>query len=154
MQSIPLPNETQLAEEYNRLSSFELCITSQELIQELILKSSELVNTFRSITLNLIYSDQNTYLARKAKTEDLLKNFDLIFLRLRIISKLLHQRKQNKLIEESSHNNETHDKLEAYKFEKDRLIGQIKDKNKYIKEAIDRVSNIIWQINSIQTLKH
>lgn len=151
MQSIP-QSESQFYDEYNRLSSFELCISSQELVQDLVAKTSDLDAFFRQLFFSLFLGDQNNYLFRKNKTEEILRNFDIIFLRLRIISKILHQRKSNPI---SAHQNGfDQKKLEPYRAEKENLIAEIKTKNRYIKEAIDRVSDIIWQINSIQTLKH
>lgn len=146
-----IPNELQLHEEYNRLTSFELCISSQELVQELVSKTSDLDSFFRPLIFLLLYGDQNSYLVRKNKTEEILRNFDLIFLKLRVISKILNQRRSNPNLSQQNGSNQ---KLEVYKAEKENLISQIRTKNRYIKEAIDRVSDIIWQINSIQTLKH
>ncbi|RNA17211.1 mediator of RNA polymerase II transcription subunit 30-like [Brachionus plicatilis] len=150
MQSIP-QNESQFYDEFNRLSSFELCITSQELVQELIAKTSDLDSLFRPLIISLLYGDQNNYLFRKNKTEETLANFNRIFARLRTIGRILHQRKISPSFKQL--NGSDPNKLELYQAEKEKLIAQIKTKNTYIKEAIDRVSDIIWQINSVQTLK-
>lgn len=40
-----------------------------------------------------------------------------------------------------------------FQVELEELKGQLKDKNSYLKLAIDKVSEIIWQINSMQKLR-
>lgn len=154
MQTSSSLNETQLYEEYNQLSSFELCFHSQELVQDLVSKTSELVTSLRPLSYLLLYSDQTSYLQRKAKLEDILKTFEIIFQRLRLIGSLVHQRKLalNKQVEDIDNLGLTSN-LEQLRAEKEQLIEQIRVKNRYIKKAIDRVADIIWQINSIQTLK-
>ena len=150
--------DNQLYEEYNQLSSFELCFLSQELIQDLIHKASDFVVQLRPLSYNLLTSDQSSYLLRKAKVEDHLKTFESIFLRLRTLGSIISKRKLV-LDQESELNNAESATSEASSLvqlqkEKDELIEQLRTKNQYIKLAIDKTSDIIWQINSIQTLKH
>ena len=155
-----LLDTNQLHEEYARLSSFELCFHSQELVQDLISKTSEFVLQLRPLSYSLLTSDHQTYLFRKGKVEDLLKTVEVIFQRLRTLGSLVHQRQlaldqEQKQEEEDITTNigETRESLDQLKREKEELIEQLREKNRYVKLAIDKVSDILWQINSIQTLK-
>lgn len=146
-------NESQLYEEYNRLSSFELCVQSQEIIQETFNKLTEFMNIMRVIATSTLHGDQMSYNQRKLKVEELLNLFDSIFQRLRIIGDLVHQRK---LSLDSSHHMQQHSDqqllVEQSNKELADLKEELKQKNAYVKLAIDKVSEIIWQINSCQKI--
>lgn len=167
-------NETQLYEEYNQLTSFEICFQSQESIQELVNKASDLVVAIRNLTYLLIAQDHALFVQRKAKIEELLKVFELTVSRLRQAGYIIHQRKLA-LDNTDAHEDKKHQsdpaanpqpeqaqqasssstaRLDELKLEKEQLIEQIRNKNGYIKLAIDKVSDIIWQINSIQTIRN
>jgi hypothetical protein len=161
MQVMPtnLLDQSLLYEEYNKLSSFELCFHSQELVQDLVTKSSELIMQLRPLVYNLLSHDQNNYLLRKVKFEDSLKTLNVIIARLRTLGLIIHQRKQ--ILDQDQHQqqlasysaSEEEPPLDQLKKEKEDLIEQLRTKNQYIKLAIDKILNIIWQINSVQTLK-
>lgn len=160
-------NENPLYEEYNKKSSFEICYHSQEQIQDLVSKTGDLAFYIRYVFNSLVYGDQATYLQRKSKVEEVLKYFEVILVRLRFFGALIHQRKlaidqqhhqQQQQQQDQTDSKETETTtsatLEQLTSEKQQLIEQIRLKNNYIKLAIDKISDIIWQINSIQTIKN
>jgi hypothetical protein len=148
-----LMDNSQLHEEYNQLSSFELCHYSQELVQDLVSKTIDFVTHLRPLSFNLLTNDQNSYLIRKAKVEESLKCFEVIFQRLRVLGALITQRQVavNREVEQKPQCDTA--ALDLLTKEKEELIEQLRVKNRYIKLAIDKTSDIIWQINSIQTLR-
>lgn len=154
-------NDTQLYEEYNQISSIELCFYLQETVQGLIHKTTELIAHIRQLSYNCLLADHHQFTVRKSKFEEVFRTIESIFQRLRSASSVLHQRKLllDKQVEEK-HNQlngnyqaQSQANQDQLKLEKEQLIEQIRLKNRYVKLAIDRVSDIIWQINSIQTLK-
>ena len=48
-------NEAQLYEEYNRLTSFELCIHAQEITQDSLNKITEFVTSFKVTSTNSLF---------------------------------------------------------------------------------------------------
>ncbi len=160
-------NETQLYEEYNKLSSFELSVHAQEITQDAVTKIIEFTNLLKATSTTSLLGDQNSYLQRKLRFEETLNSFEIIFQRLRILGSLIHRRKQEIDLKQQQQTaaavpEETNDQsitilennnLESLKKEQEELKLQLKEKNSYLKLAIDKVSDIIWQINSMQKLK-
>ena len=162
-------NEKQIYDEYTQLNSFELCHLSQEIIQDLISKTSEALQNIRGISIFLLYGDQNGYMQRRMKLEEIFNTFEMIVKRLRASGLIVYQRKltleqepikngdstsESMLVEQTvdeSLTNESH--IESLKLERDKLKEEIKLKNSYIKLAIDKVNDVIWNINAIQTIK-
>jgi len=128
-------NDTQLYEEYNRLTSFELCTLAQEIIQDSVNKITEFLSK------------------RKAHIEDIFSTFDTIFQRLRVVGTIVHQRRlasnQAQSYSASTNNNQ----LELLKKEQADLKKELNQKNIYLKLAIDKIADIIWSINSIQKIR-
>ncbi len=158
-------NQTQLYEEYNRLSTFELCIHAQELVQDTINKTTEVAQLTQSIIGNLVRNDQAVFVQRKNRIEELLSGFDNLFFRLRIAGQIVNERKLVKQVSSSSSSSNTSTTTAAAAAQKkelvakltkerDGLIEQVRLKNNYLKYSIDQTSDIIWQINAIQTLKN
>lgn len=157
--SIKMPlilNETQLYEEYNHLSSFELCYHGQELVQEFVNKIAETVQLLRQLSVYLLHSDHNSYLQRRIKLEELFGSFESFLKRLRIISHILTNRKSELDTQINSMPRdpiELNQELEQLNKQKLDLQEQIKNKNSYLKLSIDKLTDIIWNINSIQSIK-
>jgi hypothetical protein len=146
-------NDTQLYEEYNRLTSFELCTLAQEIIQDSVNKITEFLSSFKVTSTNSLFGDQNTFLKRKAHIEDIFSTFDTIFQRLRVVGTIVHQRRlasnQAQSYSASTNNNQ----LELLKKEQADLKKELNQKNIYLKLAIDKIADIIWSINSIQKIR-
>ena len=140
-------NDTQLYEEYNKLSSFELCVHAQEITQDAVTKILEFINYLKTTSTTSLLGDQNAYLQRKLRLEETLNAFELIFQRLRIAGTLIHQRKQDLQYQPQVAS------LELLRNEQAELKKQVKEKNSYLQLAIGQVSEIIWQINSMQKLR-
>jgi hypothetical protein len=150
--------DTQLHEEYNQLSSFELCIHAQELIQDSTHKTIDFVNSLRSSILPSLTGDQSIFAQRKTRIDELLAYFEHSFQRLKVVAGIVHQRKlaleqkQTLQIEQASLPSDTQ-VLKQLEQERQELKEQLKLKNQTLLLAIEKVSDIIWQINSIQSLK-
>ena len=147
--------DAQLYEEYNRLSSFELCIIAQESIQDSVYKIAEFVTILKATNSSTLYGDNNTFLQRRQRLEDTIGTFELYFQRLRIIGTIVHQRKlaldQNQAELSINNNNKVY--LDQLRKEKEDLAEELKLKNAYLKLSIDKLAEIIWQINSMQKLR-
>ena len=144
-------NDTQLYEEYKKLSSFELCVHAQEITQDAVTKILEFINYLKTTSTTSLLGDQNSYLQRKLRLEETLNAFELIFQRLRIAGTLIHQRKHDLQYQPQGVDNSS--SLELLKNEQAELKKQVKEKNSYLQLAISQVSEIIWQINSMQKLR-
>ena len=91
---MPSPfTDIQLYEEYNRLSSFELCMHAQEIIQDSVTKLIDFINLLKATTSTSLLGDQNSYLQRKQRIEDTINSFEIVFQRLRILGQIVHQNK-------------------------------------------------------------
>ena len=93
---MPIPlTDIQLYEEYNKLSSFELCIHSQEIVQDAVSKLVEFINLLKATSTTSLLGDQNSYLQRKVRIEETLNSFEVIFQRLRVSGTIVYQRKSD-----------------------------------------------------------
>lgn len=91
---MPSPfTDIQLYEEYNRLSSFELCMHAQEITQDSVTKLIDFINLLKATTSTSLLGDQNSYLQRKQRIEDTINSFEIVFQRLRILGQIVHQNK-------------------------------------------------------------
>jgi uncharacterized protein with von Willebrand factor type A (vWA) domain len=85
----------QFYEDYNRLSSLEICYHSQELIQELVQKcAAEFVISLRHLSRSVLIHDQHNYLLHKNKLDENLRSFETILTRLRVATGIINERKQ------------------------------------------------------------
>lgn len=158
-------SETQLFEEYNQLTSFELCYQAQELIQDLINRVVETVGSIRALSILLLVSDQSNFLQRKQRLEEFFSSIELTFARLRVLGALIHkhkvlsEKKQEQIEhtstsdEQSNQEEKSKPSIEQLRLESKELKEQIRLKNSYLKLAIDQISDIIWNINSVRTVK-
>ena len=163
-------SEKQIHDEYAQLNVFELCHHSQEIVQDLISKTSDALQNIRTLSILFLMGDQNGYIQRRQKLEEIFNTFDIIVKRLRATGSIVHQRKL--ALEQTAENSTDSmvfenitdtpattsttasiDNIEHLKLEKAKLKEELKLKNAYIKLAIDKVNDIIWNINSIQTIK-
>jgi hypothetical protein len=149
----PILNEVQLYEEYNRLTSFELCIHAQELIQDSINKIAEFVSSFKLASTSSLLGDQNAFNQRKLRIEEIFTTFESFFQRLRTAGTIIHQRKIALDQQDPSILDTNQAQIETLKKEQESLKEELKSKNVYIKLAIDKIAEIIWQINSMQKIK-
>ena len=151
-------DRNQLYEEYNSLSTFELTILAQELVQETIYKTTEVAQLAQGILSYLVRNDQSTFVQKKARIEDSLANFDNLFLRLRVAGQIISQRKEETRQSTATTTTTTRtvddeSQLNRLREERDSLAREVKLRNDYLKYTIDRTSEIIWQINAMQSLK-
>lgn len=169
-------SEKQILDEYNQLNSFEICHQSQEIIQDLISKTSEALQNIRALSIFLLYGDQNGYVQRRMKLEEIFLTFDMIIKRLRVSGHIVYQRKLALEDQEVTKNTVTSSEpmilesnedttvtstatgisvnnLECLTLEREKLKEELRLQNSYIKLAIDKINDIIWNINSIQTIK-
>ena len=149
----PILNEAQLYEEYNRLTSFELCIHAQELIQDSINKIAEFVSSFKLASTSSLLGDQNAFNQRKLRIEEIFTTFESFFQRLRTAGTIIHQRKIALDQQDPSILDTNQAQIDTLKKEQESLKEELKSKNVYIKLAIDKIAEIIWQINSMQKIK-
>lgn len=86
---------SQLFDEYNRLSALEICFHAEELVQDLLHKCSEFSVHLRNTCSYLLAADQHQFAIRKGKIDEFLKSFENIITRLRVASAIVNERKQS-----------------------------------------------------------
>jgi hypothetical protein len=131
----------------NRLSSIEICIQAQELVQELSNKFPEINSLIKSSIPGVTSIDPNF---RFKKLDEYLSNIDSLFSKLRIYCRIINQHKIERLNNYMKSDSQSIDNLNQ---NKDYLIKKIVEKNSYLKILIDYLLNIIWQINSLESLE-
>jgi hypothetical protein len=91
---MPSPlTDTELYEEYNKSSSFELSMHSQEITQEAVSKLSDFISILKQTSTTTLLGDHNAYHQRKIRVEEILNHYEIIFQRLRVAGTLIHQRR-------------------------------------------------------------
>lgn len=154
---MPTPfTDIQLYEEYNKLTAFELCMHAQEITQDVVIKLVEFINLLKATSSTSLLGDQNSFLQRKLRIEETLNSFEVTFQRLRLVGTLVYQRKTDidqKPVETTLESQQLKENLELLKKEQSDLRTEIKEKNGFLKQAIDKVSEVIWQINSMQKIR-
>jgi hypothetical protein len=139
-----------LYDELSRLTPIELCQQAQEIIQDLINKIADLNGIVKAtIQAATQYDPNNTFNLRKVKLEETLTNIDFVFLRLRTICKQIGQKKT--IVDHSPKQPTEH--IEHFQELKASLESQIQSKNSYLSLAIESLTNIIWEVNTIHSTK-
>jgi hypothetical protein len=140
---------TLLYDELSRLTPIELCLQAQEIVQDLINKIADLNSIIKAtIQTATQYDPNNTFNLRKIKLEETLTNIDLVFLRLRTVCKHINQKKV--VIDHSP--KQPDEQIEQYEDLKASLENQIRTKNSFLHLAIQHLTNIVWEINTIQSV--
>lgn len=145
-------NESTAFEEFNSLTSIDLCIQGQELVQDIISKIHDCNTNIKQVSNYVTNVTQDPYMLRKQKLEEYLQQVDTLFMRLKVACKIINQR-LNDLNSQQFTSDTSQQQIDHLKQQQAYLHQQIREKNDYIKIAIDNLYSIIWQINAMESIK-
>ncbi|KAJ8923800.1 hypothetical protein NQ315_010382 [Exocentrus adspersus] len=164
--SVPVQQQQQPSKEFNTAS---LCRLGQETVQDIVSRTQEVFQTLKSIQPpNGIPQSLNASNEKKAKVQELLRTIRVLFKRLRLIYEKCNENCQiqgmeythiESLIPFKDELDPKHDEKknsEAYRLaceESKEVMEQVVLKNKQLKEVIDHLRRIIWEINTMLTMR-
>ncbi|KAF2894503.1 hypothetical protein ILUMI_11664 [Ignelater luminosus] len=160
------PQGQQQAKEFNTAS---LCRIGQETVQDIVSRTQEVFQTLKTIQPpNGTPQGGNTSNEKKAKVQEQLRTIRVLFKRLRLIYEKCNENCQlqgmeythvESLIPFKDEIDPKHDEKknsEAYRLaceESKEVMEQVVLKNRQLKEVIDHLRRIIWEINTMLTMR-
>lgn len=165
--SVPVQQQQQQqSKEFNTAS---LCRLGQETVQDIVSRTQEVFQTLKQIQPpNGTPQSLNASNEKKAKVQELLRTIRVLFKRLRLIYEKCNENCQlqgmeythiESLIPFKDELDPKHDEKknsEAYRLaceESKEVMEQVVLKNKQLKEVIDHLRRIIWEINTMLTMR-
>nr|CAH7740137.1 unnamed protein product [Callosobruchus chinensis] len=166
--SVPAPQQQhQQSKEFNTAS---LCRLGQETVQDIVSRTQEVFQTLKTIQQPPNGTPQSLNISneKKAKVQELLRTIRVLFKRLRLIYEKCNENCQlqgmeythiESLIPFKDDFDPKHDEKknsEAYRLaceESKEVMEQVVLKNKQLKEVIDHLRRIIWEINTMLDMK-
>lgn len=158
--------QQQQSKEFNTAS---LCRLGQETVQDIVSRTQEVFQTLKTIQPpNGTPQSTNASNDKKAKVQELLRTIRVLFKRLRLIYEKCNENCQiqgmeythiESLIPFKDELDPKHDEKknsEAYRLaceESKEVMEQVILKNKQLKEVIDHLRRIIWEINTMLTMR-
>lgn len=160
------PAQQQQSKELNTAS---LCRIGQETVQDIISRTQEVFQTLKSIQPpNGTPTSSSASNEKKAKIQEQLRTIRLLFKRLRLIYEKCNENCEiqgmeythiESLIPFRDEIDPKHDEkknTESYRLtclESKEVMEQVVLKNKQLKEVIDQLRRIIWEINTMLTMR-
>ncbi|KAI0236722.1 Mediator of RNA polymerase II transcription subunit 30 [Lamellibrachia satsuma] len=158
---------TQLSSPAKEVNTASLCKIGQELVQDIVQKTQEVFQTLKVMQLpNGVTVNAQNFQDRKVKLEDLRMNLIMNFRKLRVIynkvienTAMFEERPVEDLLpveEDGEVKGETPKLTEAVKYtsEEHKLYAdQIRLKNHQLKDIIDQLRTIIWEINTMMVMR-
>ncbi|XP_057667151.1 mediator of RNA polymerase II transcription subunit 30 isoform X3 [Diorhabda carinulata] len=165
--SVPVQQQQQQqSKEFNTAS---LCRLGQETVQDIVSRTQEVFQTLKQIQPpNGTPQSLNASNEKKARVQELLRTIRVLFKRLRLIYEKCNENCQlqgmeythiESLIPFKDELDPKHDEKknsEAYRLaceESKEVMEQVILKNKQLKEVIDHLRRIIWEINTMLTMR-
>lgn len=158
--------QQQQSKEFNTVS---LCRLSQETVQDIVGRTQEVFQTLKAIQPPAgTAQSSNASNEKKAKVQELLRTIRVLFKRLRLIYEKCNENCQIQGMEythieslipfkdELDPKHEEKKNSEAYLQaceERKELMEQVVLKNKQLKEVIDHLRRIVWEINTMLTMR-
>ncbi|KAF2901577.1 hypothetical protein ILUMI_04606 [Ignelater luminosus] len=162
----PAPTHAQQSKEFNTAS---LCRIGQETVQDIVSRTQEVFQTLKAIQPpNGTPQGTGTSNEKKAKVQELLRTIRVLFKRLRLIYEKCNENCQlqgmeythiESLIPFKDEIDPKHDEKknsESYRLaceESKEVMEQVILKNRQLKEVIDHLRRIIWEINTMLTMR-
>ncbi|EFA08543.1 mediator of RNA polymerase II transcription subunit 30 [Tribolium castaneum] len=158
--------QQQQSKEFNTAS---LCRIGQETVQDIVSRTQEVFQTLKTIQPpNGTPQSSNASNEKKAKVQEQLRTIRVLFKRLRLIYEKCNENCQlqgmeythiESLIPFKDEHDPKHDEKknsEAYRLaceECKEVMEQVILKNKQLKDVIDHLRRIIWEINTMLTMR-
>ncbi|CAG9770848.1 unnamed protein product [Ceutorhynchus assimilis] len=160
------PQQQQQSKEFNTAS---LCRLGQETVQDIVSRTQEVFQTLKAIQPPAgTAQSANASNEKKAKVQELLRTIRVLFKRLRLIYEKCNENCQIQGMEythieslipfkdELDPKHEEKKNSEAYRLaceESKEVMEQVILKNKQLKEVIDHLRRIVWEINTMLTMR-
>lgn len=159
------PSQQQPAnKEFNTAS---LCRFGQETVQDIVSRTQEVFQALKAIQPpNGTAQGANTSNEKKAKVQEQLRTIKILFKRLRLIYEKCNENCQGMeythieslipLKEEWDMKSDEKKTSESYRLvceENKEIMEQVILKNRHLKEVIDHMRRIIWEINTMLTMR-
>lgn len=149
------------------LNTASLCRYGQETVQDIVSRTQEVFQTLKVIQPpNGTAQGANTSSEKKAKVQEQLRTIRLLFKRLRLIYDKCNENCQGMeythieslipLKEEWDMKSDEKKTSESYRLacdESKEIMEQVILKNRHLKEIIDHLRRIIWEINTMLTMR-
>ncbi|XP_013405819.1 mediator of RNA polymerase II transcription subunit 30 [Lingula anatina] len=160
--------QTQLASPTKDVNTASLCKTGQETVQEIVQKTLEIFQVLHQLKLpnNTAGNSVQMYQDKKAKLEDHMKAIQVSFKKLRLMYNKVQEicqhfdTKQTECLIPYINGPEVDDggahatEAVRYSSEEHREIAeQIRNKNRHLKEIIDQLRTVIWEINTMAAMR-
>ncbi|KAL3889918.1 hypothetical protein ACJMK2_002236 [Sinanodonta woodiana] len=138
-------------------NSVSLCKLGQETVKELVQKMVEVFKYFQTTQLPNGLNNQ-IYQERRAKLEESLRALNMMFRKLRVVyDKLVTSPEPEPpeehlipFVDEPALEKNTNTDVYRYATEEHKqIVEQIRIRNRLIKEVIDKIRTIIWEINTM-----
>lgn len=159
-------NQSTSSQQFNTAS---LCRFGQETVQEIVSRTHEVFQILKVLMPpNGTPTGANMSNERRIKMQDNLRNIKLLFKRLRIIyekcndscqlqgMEYMHMEGLIPLQEEWDMKSEERKTSETYRVASDEMkevAEQLSNKNRHLKEIIDHLRRIIWEINTMLAMR-
>lgn len=160
------PQQQQQSKEFNTAS---LCRLGQETVQDIVSRTQEVFQTLKAIQPPAgTAQSSNASNEKKAKVQELLRTIRVLFKRLRLIYEKCNENCQIQGMEythieslipfkdELDPKHEEKKNSEPYRLaceESKEVMEQVVLKNKQLKEVIDHLRRIVWEINTMLTMR-
>jgi len=154
-----IPNQQQ--QQSKELNAATLCRFGQETVHEIIARMLDVFGTFKTIQP----PDGKAVVDKKAKFQETLRNIRANFKRLRVIYEKIEDsfptKPENCLenrekLEYSLVNAEEKKNTEAYRLameEYKEIMDQVMLRNRHLKDTIDHLRQIIWDVNTMLAMR-
>ncbi|KAK9889873.1 hypothetical protein WA026_008675 [Henosepilachna vigintioctopunctata] len=165
----PPVQTTQQQQQSKEFNTASLCRIGQETVQDIVSRTQEVFQTLKAIQPpNGTPTSSNASNEKKAKVQEQLRTIRVLFKRLRLIYEKCNENCQiqgmeythiESLIPFKDEMDPKHDEkknTEAYRqacLESKEVMEQVVLKNKQLKEVIDQLRRIIWEINTMLTMR-
>jgi len=165
----PTPPAQPHAQQSKEFNTASLCRIGQETVQDIVSRTQEVFQTLKAIQPpNGTPQGGGTSNEKKAKVQELLRTIRVLFKRLRLIYEKCNENCQlqgmeythiESLIPFKDEIDPKHDEKknsEAYRLaceESKEVMEQVVLKNRQLKEVIDHLRRIIWEINTMLTMR-
>ncbi|XP_044765108.1 mediator of RNA polymerase II transcription subunit 30 [Coccinella septempunctata] len=163
------PVQVQQQQQSKEFNTASLCRIGQETVQDIVSRTQEVFQTLKAMQPpNGTSASTNTSNEKKVKVQEQLRTIRVLFKRLRLIFERCNENCQiqgmeythiESLIPFKDEMDPKHDEkknTEAYRLaclESKEVMEQVVLKNKQLKEVIDQLRRIIWEINTMLTMR-
>lgn len=163
------PQQQQQQQQSKEFNTASLCRLGQETVQDIVSRTQEVFQTLKAIQPPAgTAQSANASNEKKAKVQELLRTIRVLFKRLRLIYEKCNENCQIQGMEythieslipykdelDPKHEDKKNSETYRLSFEESKeVMEQVILKNKQLKEVIDHLRRIVWEINTMLTMR-